>query len=153
MRDALEQRLEAADEDFRDGRAAIRSAATILLLLALLSLVAGLGKYVLEVTSDFASPTEKVASLGQLLVQLTVSAVFLGCFARARRSPLPAVAVGFLVWLLAQVAATIASPVSALPIGVVGFVSAFLRLVIFLFLVRGLVAAVRGQRLIRRMTR
>lgn len=153
MRDALEQRLEAADDDFRDGRAATRSAATILLLLALVSLALGLGRYALEVTSDFASPAGRVGALGALAVQLAVGAVFFGCFAWARRNPLPAVALGFLVWLVAQVGATVASPISALPIGAVGFMSAFLRLAIFLLLVRGLVAAIRGQRLIRRMTR
>lgn len=152
VRDALEQRLEAADEDFRDGRAATRSAATILLLIALVSLAAGMGRFGLEVTSDFASPTEKVGALVELAVQLAVSAVFFCCVAWTKRSPLPAVAVGFLVWLLAQVGATIVSPLSALPIGVAGFVGAFLRLAIFLFLVRGLVAAIQGQRMIRRMT-
>lgn len=153
VRDALEQRLEAADDDFRDGRAATRSAATILLLLALVSFAVGLGGYALEVTSDFASPADKVGDLGALAVELAVGAVFLGCFVWAKRNPLPAVALGFLAWLVAQVGATIASPISALPIGAAGFVGAFLRLVVFLFLVRGLVAAVRGQRLIRRMTR
>jgi hypothetical protein len=153
VRDALERRLEAADEDFRDGRGAIRSASTTLLLLGVVSVAAGLGKYLLEVTSDFASPTEKGGALGELLVQLAVGAVFFGCVAWSSRSPLPAVAVGFVVWLLVQVGTTIASPISALPIGVGGFVGAFLRLVVFLFLVRGLIAAVRGQRMIRRMTR
>jgi hypothetical protein len=94
VRDALEQRLEAADEDFRDGRAAIRSASTILLLIGLVSFAAGLGKYALEVTSDFASPTEKIGALVELVVQLAVSGVFFGCVAWTKRTPLPAVAVG-----------------------------------------------------------
>jgi hypothetical protein len=152
VRDALERRLEAADEDFREGRAATRSAATILLLLALVSVALGLGRYALEVTSDFASPAEKAGALGELVVQLAVGAVFFGCFAWAKRNPLAAVATGFLVWLLPQVGATIAQPISALPIGVVGFVNAFLRLAIVLILIRGLVAAARGQRLIRKTT-
>jgi hypothetical protein len=152
VRDALEQRLEAADEDFRDGRAATRSAATILLLLALVSLAAGLGRYGLEVTSDFVSPPEKIGALGGLVVQLAVSAVFFACCAWAKRAPVPAVALGFLVWVLAQIGATFASPISALPIGISGFVIAFLRLLIFLFLVRGLAAAIRGRRLIRKIT-
>jgi hypothetical protein len=153
VRDALEQRLEAADDDFRDGRVAIRSASTILLVIGLVSLAAGLGKYGLEVTSDFASPKDKVDALRELLAQLVVSGVLFGCVAWAKRNPLPAVAVGFLVWLLAQVGATIVAPVFALPIGPGGFMAAFLRLAIFLVLVRGLFAAVRGQRVIRRMTR
>ncbi|HEY8019810.1 MAG TPA: hypothetical protein VIH93_01840 [Thermoanaerobaculia bacterium] len=153
VREALERRLEAADEDFRDGRAATRSASMILLLLALVSLGGGLGKYALEVSSDLAGRQDQVGALGELAMALAVGAVFFGCFAWARRNPLPAVASGLGVWLLAQVASTIASPISALPIGVGGFVRAFLRLAILLFLVRGLVAAARGQRLLRRMTR
>ena len=153
VRNALERRLEAADEDFRYGWASIRAASTMLLIIALASLAASLGRYALEVTSEFASATDRVGATGDLLVQLAVSAVFFGCAAWARRSPLPAVSLGFLVWLLVQVGATIASPISSLPIGVAGFLNAFLRLAVFLFLVRGLVAAVRGQRLIRKMTR
>jgi hypothetical protein len=153
LREALERRLEAADDDFRDGRANVRAASTILLVLALVTLAAAVGKYALEITSDFASPEDKRSALEELLVQCGLAAIFFGCVAWVKRSPLAGMASGFLVWMVVQVAAAIASPLSAMPIGLGGFVSSFLRLVVFLFLVRGLVAAGRGQRLIRKMTR
>jgi hypothetical protein len=151
-RKALEQRLEAADDDFREARTAVRSAATILLLIALLCVAVGLGRYLLEVSSDLASSSDRVGALAGLAANVAVGAVLFGCAFAAKRHPLPAVGMGFLVWLLAQVGALIASPISALPIGITGFVVAFLRLAILLLLVRGLLAAIRGQRLVRRMT-
>jgi hypothetical protein len=153
MRDALEARLEAADEDFRDGRANIRSASTILLILSLLSLAMGVGRYVLEATSGFDARAERAAALTQLVFDVVVSGAFLACFAGVRRRPVLAIAAGLLAWAGIQVAETVVSPISALPVGFDGFLHSFLRLVVLLFLVRGLLAAIRGQALISKMTR
>jgi hypothetical protein len=152
QRDALEARLESADEDFRDGRANIRTAGTILLLLSLLSFALGAGRYLLGTSTGFESGADRLVALVQLAPDAVAGGVFLACFAVARRSPVIAIAAGLLLWTANQVAQTVASPISALPFGLVGFVNAFLRLVVLLLLVRGLVAAIRGRALIRKMT-
>jgi hypothetical protein len=153
LRDALEARLESADEDFRDGRSNVRTASTILLLLALLSLALGAGRYILAAMSGFDASDERAAALAQLVFDALVGGVLLACFAWARRSPVFAITAGLLAWTGIQVAETIVSPASALPAGLVGFLNSFWRLVVLLLLVRGLIAALRGQALIRKMTR
>ena len=153
LRDALERRLEAADDQFRDARERLRSAASVLLVLGLLTLAAGLGRYFLETTSDFASPADMSSAAGDLVTQLALGSVYLGCAFWAKRSPRGAMALALIVWLGVQVAATIHSPISALPMGLGGFLYSFLRLVVFLFLVRGLIAAARGHAVVRTMTR
>jgi hypothetical protein len=152
-RAALEARLEAADEDFRDGRANVRTASNILLLLSLITMALGVGQYVLMATSGFESSAERAAWLAALVLQLALGAVFLGCFAWVKASPVLAIATGLVVWLGVQIAVTVALPLTAIPMGLVSFLAAFLRLVVFVLLVRGLVAAVRGQSLIRKLMR
>jgi hypothetical protein len=89
----------------------------------------------------------------QLFFDALVSGVFFASFAWARYKPVPAIAGGLIVWLGIQIAETIASPITALPFGLTGFLHAFLRLVVLLLLVRGLVGSIRGQAMLRRLTR
>jgi hypothetical protein len=152
VRDALEARLESADEDFRDARANVRRAASILLLIALFTAFLAVGRYVLDVSSELDGPAERTNALAELLVELALSGFLLGCFACVKRWPVSAVSAGLAAWLAAQVAMTIANPLTAIPLGLSGFLGAFLRLVVLLLLVRGFIGAIRGQALIRRMT-
>jgi hypothetical protein len=151
LREALEARLEASDEDFREARAKVRSAATTLLVLALLHAGAGLLRFLVERSSGFQDATEKVRAVASLIAYLAMGAVLFGCYAWCARAPIRATAVGLGTWLTLQVAATIASPLSALPIGLSGFLVAFVRFAVLLLLVRGLVAALRGRSVMCRM--
>jgi hypothetical protein len=153
LRAALEARLEAADEDFRDARANVRTASSILLQLALITMAIGVGEYVLMATSGFDAPAERAEWAAELVLQLALGAVFLGCFAWVKDSPVLAIATGLVVWLGVQIAVTVALPLTAMPMGLAGFLVAFYRLVVFVLLVRGLVAAVRGRALLRKVTR
>jgi hypothetical protein len=151
--DELERRLEAADEDFRDARADVRSAASVLFVVGPLTLLVGLGRYLAEITSGFGSGEDKSGAAIALVIQLALGSVLLACAFWVNRSPRLGVALGLLAWSSAQVALTIQSPLSALPIGLGGFLYGFIRLAVFVLLVRGLIAAARGQAIIARMTR
>jgi hypothetical protein len=151
LREALEARLEASDEDFREAKAKIRSAATTLLVLALLHAGAGLLRFLVETSMGFQDAAEKAMAAANLIAYLGMGTVLFACYAWCARSPVRATAVGLGTWLTLQVAATIASPLSALPIGLSGFLVAFVRFAVLLLLVRGLVAALRAWSVMRRM--
>jgi hypothetical protein len=153
LADELERRLEAADEDFRDARTDLRSAGSILLVVGLWTLLAAVGRYLIEITAAFASSEDKIGAAMDLVIQLVLGSVLLACAGEVRYRPRLAVAAGLLVWLSVQVALTIQAPLTALPFGFGGFLFGFLRLGVFLLLVRGVIAAVRGQAIIARMTR
>jgi hypothetical protein len=70
LREALEARLEASDADFREAKAKIRSAATTLLVLALLHAGAGLLRFLVETTSGFQDVAEKVRAVANLIAYL-----------------------------------------------------------------------------------
>jgi hypothetical protein len=152
VRDALEARLESADEEFRDARSNVRRAASILLVIALFTAFLAVGRYALDVSSELDGAAERASALAELLVELALSGVLLGCFALVKRWPVPAMSAGLVAWLVAQIAATIENPLTAIPFGASGLLRSFSRLVVLVLLVRGLTGAIRGQALIRRMT-
>jgi hypothetical protein len=151
LRDALEARLEGADKDYGEGKAKLRAARSMLLLLSLLSVAMGVGWYALMAMSGFDTRKEHAAELDQFLFEVFVGGALFACFIWAKRKPVPALAAGLVVWVGVQVAKTIEWPLTALPFGLVGFLHNFLRLAVLLLLVRGLAGAVRGQAIIRRM--
>src|ERR1019366_4549650 len=122
LREGLEARLEASDEDFREAKAKIRSAATTLLVLSLLHAGAGLLRFLVETSSGFQDAADRGRAIVNLIAYLAMGAVLFGCYALCARAPVRATAVGLGTWLTLQVGATIASPLSALPIGLSGFV-------------------------------
>lgn len=105
LREALEARLEAMSEDFRDLKAHAGRAAIVLLVVAILHAGFGIVRCAVELSAGMVthSRNDYVEAFTGLFGNLVVGAVMLGCFAWARRVPVPALSAGLIFWLGAQV--------------------------------------------------
>lgn len=103
---ALDERLEASDEDYRDLKGHVRTASGVLLVLAIVYAALGLIGWYAGAASDLAPLTadERAEAWLSLVSNLAIAAVFVGCFAWARRSPLRALGVATAFWLVVQLA-------------------------------------------------
>ncbi len=147
-RRALDQRLEAADPDFRTLKSNIRTASMILLVVAIAHLLFGLATYFVTIVGDLLPPTaaELEAARIELISNLFVSVTMVACFVWARRTPTPALTTALVVWVAVQATTALAGglALSTLRIFVV-------KLVIFAMLVRGIVSAVTAASLRRKL--
>jgi hypothetical protein len=103
---ALDERLEASDEDYRDLKGHVRTASGVLLVLGAVYAVLGIVAWYAGTVGNVTPPTaeERVETWVSVISNLLVSGAFLGCFAWARRSPLPALAVATAFWITVQLA-------------------------------------------------
>jgi hypothetical protein len=84
LREAIEAALESAHAEYREARQAVRSSATVLLVVALLHLGFGVLSYVVNGGDGFTSLTEEESRhrLGALVEHALIGSALLGCISR-----------------------------------------------------------------------
>lgn len=155
LESALEDRLEAADEEFRELRGHVRSASMVLLVLAVLYAAFGLVAWFAGLAIDLvpSSSTEREEAWISLAANLAMGGGLFGCFLWARRSPLPAIGAAAVLWLAAQVGVVVASgqPLFYWLLSGLGWYGV-MKLVTLLLLARGLLSGWRAARMRERLS-
>jgi hypothetical protein len=151
--DALLERFEAADEDYRDAREQARRASIVMLVVALFQIAIGGVWFVLDQTAgESAAPT----TLGAVafIRPLVVGAALLGCFVWTIRAPVAGLGVGLALWLGVELLVIGLAPALLL----ISFLSAtgvailLAKIVAVGLLTRGLLAALSARAMLARWT-
>jgi hypothetical protein len=139
---ALHERLEAASSDYRDLRDSIASARSVLLIGALVYLANGVLAFAASNRRQFESEEDHELSLYLLLFDVVCSAVFAAVWWFAKHRPALAIllAGAFYVSIQALVALAIPSTI------VTGL---WIKGIVVILLVRGMVAAIRANTLLK----
>ncbi len=156
LREAIEASLEAAHSEYREANQRVRRSATVLLMVALLYLSFGLLLYLVSAGDEFTPLTELESRqrIGALVDNTLVGSALLGSYFATRRAPLPAFVAALGVWM-AQVLAFSLAPSTLL----LAFLSAsgvallMAKIVVFVLLVLGAVAAHRRNEILRALAR
>jgi hypothetical protein len=146
LRNALETRLEASDEDFREAKQRVRSAALTALILGLLHIGWPALRFVLARTGASAGVAADAGDVAALVADCLIGGVMLACFAWARRAPLPALLTAFLVWAGVHGVAALLSPATLLS-------GPFLKITGAVLLARGILSAWKASTVLRRLAR
>jgi hypothetical protein len=138
LREALEARLEAMSEDFRDLKAHAGRAAIVLLVIAILHVGFGIAWCAVELSAGMVTPSRNdyVEAFAGLFGNLVVGAAMLGCFAWARRARVPALSAGLIFWLGAQVLTVVLGGLIVLSVPLT-----LGKIVVTFVLVRGILSA------------
>lgn len=132
---------------FRELKQKGRSASTIVLMLACLHLGMGLVLYFVRRQSDLvptdASTAEDVAVL---IANVAIGFTMLACFAWSKRAPLAALTAALGGWLGVHALAAATSPLTLLG-------GLFVKILVFVLLARGMLAAAQAAALKRKIVR
>jgi hypothetical protein len=143
--DALHARLSAASADYRDLQDQISAARTVLLLLALTHLALVVLAYAHVERSPFPAPELEASMRLLLLTDLALGALFAVLWWLGRRFPAVSMFAGTGAWLLLQTTLFVfSSPLSL-------FAGAWLKGVVLILLLRGLVAGVKAHRCLAKL--
>lgn len=145
VRDALHARLSAASADYRDLQDQISAARTVLLLLALVHLAVVVFAYLHVERTPFPAPELEASMRLLLLTDLALGGLFAVLWWLGRKFPATSVFAATGLWLLLQATLFVfSSPLSL-------FAGAWLKAVVLILLLRGLIAGVKAHRYLTRL--
>ncbi len=144
LRDSLEARLEASHTEFRELREHTRSAATVLLVVGLLHLLAGVFLFSINYRADLTGNRDVAHGVAHLVVNCAIGAVMLGAWKLARHAPAAAITLGLLAWAVGHVIGALLS-LLALSSGLL------IKALVLMLLVRGVLAGVQAHRIKKRL--
>jgi peptidoglycan/LPS O-acetylase OafA/YrhL len=142
LRDALHERLEASSSDYRELRDGIASARSVLLIGALVYLANGIFAFAASSRRQFETEEDHELSLYLLLFDIVCGTVFAVIWWLAKNRPALAILLAGVFWVAIQALVAIAIPATI----VTGL---WLKGIVVILLVRGIVAAVRANAVLK----
>ena len=154
LRAALEARLDASDEDYRDAKLTARRASAVPLVVGAVCLtIAGVLLYA-DLATDLGGQGLASTTVATCIGAAVLGLLLIACFVWTRRAPVAGLGAALAIWLVAIALAVGASPLQWLVhsfASLRGVLQLFATIVGLFILARGLAAALRVRRLRRAM--